>query len=139
MRSERWLLRLGEYLVGRACRRLPGKVRAARYREWTAELPAILHDPHIRFGWHRAARMLRYAAGTSWGAAALAPAAARRLKNLVTASIAVQLACLAFGLWVAVKAAAYWVNYLLALLPPSVYVPLLIWLYRRRRDMSRGR
>ena len=33
MRWERQLLRIGEYLVGRACRRLPGKVRDERYRE----------------------------------------------------------------------------------------------------------
>jgi hypothetical protein len=48
MRGERALLRLGESLVRRACRRLPRTVREDRYREWAAELPAILHDPEIR-------------------------------------------------------------------------------------------
>src|SRR5580693_4561661 len=45
VRGERALLRLGESLVHRACRRLPGPTRDDRYREWAAELPAILHDP----------------------------------------------------------------------------------------------
>ena len=45
MRGERQLLRLGEYLVRRACRQLPQDVREERYQEWAAELPAILHDP----------------------------------------------------------------------------------------------
>jgi len=48
MRGERALLRLGESLVRRACRHLPGPTRDDRYREWAAELPAILHDPEIR-------------------------------------------------------------------------------------------
>ena len=48
MRGERQLLRIGEYVVGRACRRLPRDIREERYREWAAELPAILHDPQVR-------------------------------------------------------------------------------------------
>jgi hypothetical protein len=48
MRGERLLLRTGEYLVGRACQRLPPDIREERYREWSAELPAILHDPQVR-------------------------------------------------------------------------------------------
>jgi hypothetical protein len=67
MRAERRLLRAGEYLVGRACRRLPPDMREERYREWTAELPAILHDPQIRPARRRAARMLAYAADTLRG------------------------------------------------------------------------
>jgi hypothetical protein len=62
--SNEQLLRLGEYLVGRACQRLPPDVREERYREWTAELPAILHDPQVRFAPRRAVRMLGYAADT---------------------------------------------------------------------------
>ena len=58
MRAERALLRTGEYLVGRACRRLPPEIRDDRYREWAAELPAILHDPQIRLAPLRAVRML---------------------------------------------------------------------------------
>jgi hypothetical protein len=69
MRGERQLLRLGEYLVGRACRRLPRDVREERCREWAAELPVILHDPQVRFAPWRAARMLGYAADTLRGAA----------------------------------------------------------------------
>jgi hypothetical protein len=77
MRGERALLRIGEYLVGRACRHLPRKIREDRYREWAAELPAILHDPEIRFAPRRAVRMLGYAADTLRGAA-LMPGPARR-------------------------------------------------------------
>src|ERR1700678_1230987 len=69
MRGERALLRVGEYLVDRACRRLPRGTRKDRYREWAAELPAILHDPEIRFAPRRAVRMLGYAADTLRGAA----------------------------------------------------------------------
>ncbi len=69
MRGERWLLRLGEYLVGRACRQLPRKIRDERYREWAAELPVILHDRQIRLAPRRAVRMVAYAADTFRGAA----------------------------------------------------------------------
>lgn len=69
MRVERQLLRLGEYLVGRACQRLPRDVREERCREWAAELPVILHDPQVRFAPWRAARMLGYAADTLRGTA----------------------------------------------------------------------
>jgi F-type H+-transporting ATPase subunit b len=68
MRAERQLLRIGEYLVGRACRRLPRDIREERYQEWAAELPAILHDPQIRLAPRRAVRMLAYAADTARGA-----------------------------------------------------------------------
>jgi hypothetical protein len=58
--------RLAGHLIRHACRRLPDDVRGERYREWAAELPAILHDPGIRFAARRSARALRYAAGTIW-------------------------------------------------------------------------
>jgi hypothetical protein len=77
MRGERALLRIGEYLVGRACRHLPRGVRDERYREWVAELPAILHDREIRLVLYRAVRMLGYAADTLRGTA-LTPGWARR-------------------------------------------------------------
>jgi hypothetical protein len=64
MRGERQLLRLGDYLLLRACVRLPSDIQADRYREWAAELPAILHDPQVPFSGRRALRMLRYAADT---------------------------------------------------------------------------
>jgi hypothetical protein len=68
MRGERQLLHIGEYLVGRACQRLPRDIREERYREWVAELPAILHDPQVRPTLWRAVRMLSYAADTLRGA-----------------------------------------------------------------------
>jgi hypothetical protein len=55
--------RIAEHLIHRACRRLRGDLRDERYSEWAAELPAILHDPDIRFAFLRSARALRYAAG----------------------------------------------------------------------------
>jgi hypothetical protein len=77
MRWERPLLRAGEYLVGRSCRYLPSPIRDERYREWTAELPAILNDPGTRPAVRRAVRMLCYAADTIRGTA-LASGRARR-------------------------------------------------------------
>ena len=85
MRAERQLLRIGEYLVGRACQRLPQDIREERYREWAAELPAILHDPQIRLAPRRAVRMLAYAADTVRGAT-LTPARARRRTPRMTAA-----------------------------------------------------
>ena len=64
MRGERGLLRAGEFLVGFAARGLPARIRDEQYREWAAELPAILADPGLGPGWRRAARMLGYALGT---------------------------------------------------------------------------
>jgi hypothetical protein len=55
--------RLAEYLIRLSCRRFPEDIRDERYREWTAELPAILDDPDIRFGFRRDVRALRFAAG----------------------------------------------------------------------------
>jgi DivIVA domain-containing protein len=78
MREERRLLRIGEYLIARACRHLPAEARDERYREWVAELPAILQDPDVRPAARRAARMLRYASGTIRGTA-LTPGSARRV------------------------------------------------------------
>lgn len=78
MRGERRLLRIGEYLIARACRHLPAGARDERYREWVAELPAILRDPGVRPAARRAARMLRYASGTIRGTA-LTPGSARRV------------------------------------------------------------
>jgi hypothetical protein len=55
--------RIAEYLIFRASRHLPGDAREERYREWVAELPAILTDPDVRLV-RRQARALRFAAGT---------------------------------------------------------------------------
>jgi DivIVA domain-containing protein len=78
MRGEGRLLRIGEYLIARACRHLPAEARDERYREWVAELPAILRDPGVRPAARRAARMLGYACGTIRGTA-LTPGSARRM------------------------------------------------------------
>jgi hypothetical protein len=51
------------HLIRRACRHLPAGTRDERYREWTAELPAILHDPGTRPALRRTARALSYAIG----------------------------------------------------------------------------
>jgi hypothetical protein len=72
MKGERGLLRTGEFLVARAARRLPARVRDERYREWAAELPAILGDPSLGPPWRRAATMLGFALDTI-RAAALRP------------------------------------------------------------------
>ncbi len=77
MRGEGQLLRLGEYLLDRAGHGLPKNIRAERYREWTAELPAILHDAEVRFAPFRALRMLAYAADIL-GATNSSPARSRR-------------------------------------------------------------
>jgi hypothetical protein len=76
MRGERLLLRVGEFLVGRAARRLPAAARDERYQEWVAELPVILGDPEVKPAAARAARMLWFAADTLRGAA-LVPGPAR--------------------------------------------------------------
>jgi hypothetical protein len=66
--GERWALRAGEYLVARACRRLPAEIRQERYREWVAELPVILRDRDAGPAPRRVVRMLAFAADTLRGA-----------------------------------------------------------------------
>jgi hypothetical protein len=119
MRGERQLLRIGEYLVGRACQRLPQDVREERYREWAAELPAILHDPQIRPAPRRAVRMLAYAADTLRGATAT-PSRARRPAPQMIMKLYLDYPLLAAGLilvvyyiWTAVRAPGHPLNYLL--------------------------
>lgn len=74
MRGERYALRAGEYLVSRACRRLPARIREERYQEWLAELPVILHDRGAGPASLRVVRMLAFAADTLRGTT-LAPGA----------------------------------------------------------------
>lgn len=76
MRGERYALRAGEYLVCRACRRLPARIRQERYQEWLAELPVILRDRDTGPAPVRVVRMLAFAADTLRGTA-LAPDAYR--------------------------------------------------------------
>jgi hypothetical protein len=117
MRGERALLRTGEYLSGRSCRRLPPEIQDERYREWVAELPAILHDREIRLAPYRAVRMLGYAADTLRGTA-LTPGRSRRrpagpstllLGLLFIAGLVVAV----WGIREAVRAPGHLVNYVM--------------------------
>jgi hypothetical protein len=56
--------RAARFFIGLACRQLPRKVRQERYREWTAELPAIAADSSVRSSFRRAVRIVHFAAGT---------------------------------------------------------------------------
>lgn len=76
MTGRPYTQRLAERLIHRACRRLPGGTGDERYREWAAELPAILRDPGVRLPLLRSARALSYAAGTYRSARYLRRAAA---------------------------------------------------------------
>jgi hypothetical protein len=138
MRGERQLLHLGEYLVGRACQRLPQDIGQERYQEWAAELPAILHDPQIRPAPRRAVRMLGYAADTLRGAA-LAPGGARgRIRRLSSTVdrlfLVVGLAVVAFNVWTIVQAPGDGQNYL-RVAWSLLFVAYLI----RKRAHSAGR
>jgi hypothetical protein len=101
MRGERQLLRAGEYLVGRASRQLPRKVREERYREWAAELPAILHDPRIRFAPLRAIRMLAYAADIFRGTTLTRARSRRGRRELIRSAVftLMLVVCLALVPW----------------------------------------
>jgi hypothetical protein len=55
--------RLAECLILLASLKFPPGIRQDRYREWTAELPAILNDPDIRPKTRRDLAALRFAAG----------------------------------------------------------------------------
>ena len=114
MSAERRLLRIGEYLVRRACRRLPRGVRQDRYEEWTAELPAILHDPQTRPAPLRAARMLFYAADTLRGTATARGAARHRTSRmtvLFSLLLVAGLVSLAFRTWTIAHSPASTLNY----------------------------
>jgi hypothetical protein len=63
--GARLIRQLAERRIRSACRRLPEDMREECYREWTAELPAILGDPGGGRGFLRAARALSYSAGIS--------------------------------------------------------------------------
>ena len=117
MRAEPALLRIGEYLVRRACRRLPPETRGERYREWAAELPAILHDREIRLAPYRAVRMLGYAADTLRGTAR-ASGRARRGPAAPSSILPGVLFMAALGSMVfeirdLVRDPGHWVNYVL--------------------------
>jgi hypothetical protein len=113
MSGERRLLRIGEYLVRRACQQLPPNAREERYREWAAELPAILHDPQIRPAPRRAARMLGYAADTLRGTAMTAARARTpRMTAWLCLLLAAGLVNVAWAIWAIVRAPGHGQNYL---------------------------
>jgi hypothetical protein len=134
--GERWLLYVGEHLIGYGCRRLPVKVRDERYREWTAELPAILGDPDTRFLWHRAVRMLCYSAGIAWRFGL--PSRQQTRRFVAAGWFFFVLGSLAFDIWMTVRDPRDWVNYLATAL--AVTTALLVtfsWRMRFRRTRSR--
>jgi hypothetical protein len=99
MTRSRAAQRAAEWLIRRACRRLPGDARDERYREWAAEVPAILHDPELRFAVRRSARALRFAAGT-FTSARRSPGAIRyRPDAAAFASAGVRL-LISVGIWI---------------------------------------
>ena len=55
--------RLAERLIRFSCRRLPADQRAERCQEWSAELPAIMHDETVRPRVMRSVRALSFSAG----------------------------------------------------------------------------
>jgi hypothetical protein len=115
VRGERALLRLGEYLLARACRQLPRRIREERYREWAAELPPILQDPEIRPAPRRAVRMVIYAADTFRGAARThaRTGGRRRVMSAATSVLLVaQLACVVWDSWNIARAPGRALNYL---------------------------
>ena len=65
MSAAALLQRLADRRIRRACRRLPEDMREECYREWAAELPAILGDRGGARGFVRAVRALSYSAGVS--------------------------------------------------------------------------
>jgi DivIVA domain-containing protein len=142
MRGEGRLLRIGEYLITRACRHLPPEARDERYREWVAELPAILRDPGVRPAPRRAARMLGYACGTIRGTA-LTPGSARRMLAhtarpawvvLTTAVLIVH-----FGGWVKTPRDQNWICYVdLGCLLGYLAVSGFTLAYRRIRGRGVG-
>jgi len=107
MRGERQLLGIGEYLIGRACQRLPKDIREERHREWVAELPAVLHDPQVRLASWRAVRMLGYAADTLRGTA-MTHARTRswppRMTVLLCLLLVAGLVAMAWNIWTTVRA-----------------------------------
>ena len=102
----------------RACHRLPPDTREERYREWAAELPAILHDPQIRPALRRAVRMLGYAADTFRGT--MPPVRAPRRMSSATAALSLVplllllagLALVSWDIWTTARAPGHGLNYL---------------------------
>jgi len=138
MRGERRLLRIGEYLIARACRHLPAGARDERYREWVAELPAILRDPGVRPAARRAARMLRYASGTIRGTA-LTPGSARRvMAHTAGAAAPFIITGLVAYLWGWTKTPQEWIYLGIGWLLGSLSISGCRLAYRRMRGKGLG-
>jgi DivIVA domain-containing protein len=138
MRGERRLLRIGEYLITRACRRLPAGTRDERCREWAAELPAILGDPDTRLAARRAARMLRYAAGTIRGTA-MAPGGARRLMaHLASIAARFVIYSLVIFIWIRPNVRHEWLYLGIGFCLGSLIVSGTSFAYRRWRGKGLG-
>jgi DivIVA domain-containing protein len=138
MRGERRLLRIGEYLIARACRHLPAQARDERYREWVAELPAILRDPGVRPAARRAARMLGYASGTIRGTA-LTPGSARRVMAYLAGRAApVLISALVIYLLGWAKTPQEWIEVGIGCLLGSMAVSGCRLAYRRMRRKGLG-
>ena len=138
MRGERRLLRIGEYLIARACRHLPAEARDERYREWVAELPAILRDPGVGPAARRAARMLSYASGTIRGTA-LTPGSGRRVAaHLAGAAAPVIIAGLVAYLRGWAKTPQEWIGLGIGCLLGSLTISGCRLAYRRLRGTGLG-
>jgi hypothetical protein len=132
MSGERRVLRLGEYMVRHACQRLPQEIREEHYREWAAELPAILHDPQVRPAPWRAVRMLVYAADTLRGTA-LTPGWTRGRRPRLSAAgdllfLVAALVLAALNTWSIVQTPGDWQKYVL----PAWSVLFVAYLTRKR-------
>jgi len=84
-------LRLGEFLVRRAVRRLPAEIRDEWFWTFAGELPAILADPAARSAFGRNARMLWCAADSIrgvWGLRWMLPGAGPKPVRVASAVVA---------------------------------------------------
>jgi hypothetical protein len=120
--------RIAEHLLRRACRRLPGDIRDERYREWAAELPAIIHDPGIRVAFLRSARALRYTLGIARSTRHL-PAAGASPRGTRQAAIFPR----PDGVFLAIAGVAAWITLIVlagafpaAAASPGLWPPLFI-------------
>jgi len=137
MKGQRGLLRLGDHLIGVACRRIPAKTREDRYREWTAELPAILDDPDIRFAFRRSVRMLRYSAGIAWRFSLPSRQQTRRLAG--AGYVLITFGLFGWSVWTAVLNPHSWESDLAVTLGVTNCLLLTIGWRVRRRWQRRAR
>ena len=146
---------LAERLIRHACRRLPDDIRDERYREWIAEVPAILDDQYVRFAARRITHALLFAADHHRGAQLPRNAASRptaRTLRLLASWLALSTVV---SLLVGAGAGYFYVyeRYLSGHGKPDISIPiyafaavaalpllaiLMTWLVRRRRSRDRA-